>query len=365
MQSNLHRLSLACRTSDPRRGSVIILVLGVILLTSFLLTRLMDRAAVELAAESKASSKTGLQQEAFSALEASLAVLADYAAVDNGLHAVEQGWQRPLEMMNYVPAPGYRVEVVIEDESGKFSLPGADETALRGYLAAIGCPATSLDKIVDSLLVWTKADYVPQGVDVSAENFGGASLPYDAPQRPLRSFEELRAIPACRELFFDEDGYWNALGRQFIAGASLYAFSTSNINSAGMEGLLAQGLDVAQIESLLRARDLAKSSNSFFRSAGEMSGVLGKDVVAPAGLGTDAVCLHLIIKVRRGSRDYRLDAWVIPAGTTAPTPPPALPRRREDTATDGSVQNPAKRSSPRNKVDSPFQILELRENNGT
>src|SRR4051812_46867390 len=57
---------------NSQRGSVIIFVLGVILLTSFLITRLMDRAAVELAAESKASSKTAMRQEAYSALEASL-----------------------------------------------------------------------------------------------------------------------------------------------------------------------------------------------------------------------------------------------------------------------------------------------------
>lgn len=51
---------------DPERGSVVIFVLGIILLAAFLITRLMDRAAVELAAESKATQRAGLRQEALS-----------------------------------------------------------------------------------------------------------------------------------------------------------------------------------------------------------------------------------------------------------------------------------------------------------
>lgn len=349
-----------------QRGSVIIFVLGVILLTSFLLTRLMDRAAVELAAESKASSRTAMRQEAYSALEASLAVLADYAAVDNGLHATEQGWAKPLELMNYLPAPGFGVDVTVIDETGKISLPNVDETVLRGYLDALGTPATVLDELVDALMIWTRANYIPQRVDFSAESFAGSVLPYKAPQRALRSFEELRAIPACREVFFDEDGHWNELGERFMAGASLFQFSASNVNSARPEGMLALGLDVAHIESLVLARETNRSNSAFYRSAGELSGIFGKDVPPPAGMGADAICLHLIIRVKQGSREYEMDAWVSPAGTTAPVMPPRpnLGPNGEATA-DTAMQIPAKRTSPRNKVDSPFQILELQENHGT
>lgn len=356
---------------DPRsrqalRGSVIVFVLGVILLTTFLIIRLMDRAAVELAAESKASSKTGMRQEAYSALEASLAVLADFAAVDNGLHAAEQGWSRPLELMNYSPATGHSVDVTVVDETGKLSLPAADETVLRGYLDALGCPATSLDDLVDALMVWTRANYVAQRIDFDAENFAGAELPYKAPQRALRSFEELRAIPACREVFFDEDGHWNDLGQRFMAGASLFQYNASNVNSARLEGMRALGMDFAHIESIVFARETNRSSNNFYRSAGDLSGIFGKDVPPPAGMGADAICLHLIVMVKKGSRVYRLDAWVSPTGSTpAPAPPP--PRLGANGASPGETAAPipAKRTSPRNKVDSPFQILELQENHGT
>ncbi len=368
MQFSTFSFRMIGRTRQAERGSVIIFVLGIILLTSFLIVRLMDRAAVELAAESKASSKTAMRQEGYSALEASFAVIADYAAVDNGLHAVEQGWARPLESINYVPTPGFKVEVSVEDETGKLSLPLADETVLRGYLDAIGCPATSLDDLIEALLVWTKANYVPQSAGLDAVHFAGSVLPYHAPQRSFRSFEELRAIPASREVFFDKEGHWNELGQRFVAGASLFQFSASNANSASPEGMLALGLDVAQIDSFVNARERNRSGKSFFRSPGEMSGIMGKDVPPPAGLGADAVCLHLIIKVKQGSRDYRLDAWVNPAGSSSASFPPAQPGLGANSAAsspEAAQPIPAKRTSTRNKVDSPFQILELRENNGT
>ncbi len=367
MQTGAPRSIAAEVSRAAQRGSVIIFVLGVILLTAFFLTRLMDRAAVELAAESKASSRTAMRQEAYSAMEASLAVLADYAAADNGLHATEQGWGRPLDLMDYTPTAGYKVDVTVEDETGKISLPTVDETVLRGYLDAIGCPATSLDGLVDALMVWTKANYVPQSGEYSAESFAGSALPYKAPQRALRSFEELRAIPAAQKVFFDEQGHWNELGQQFMAGASLFQFAASNVNSARPEGMLALGLDVPHIDSLVQAREANRSSNSFYRSAGELSTIFGKDAPPPTGMGADAICLHLIIKVMKGSREYQLDAWVSPAGANrgAPPQPPAGLGLNGESATDAAAQIPAKRTSPRNKVDSPFQILELQENHGT
>src|ERR1019366_5210946 len=156
------------------------------------------------------------------------------------------------------------------------------------------------------------------------------------------------------------------LGGRFVAGASLYAFNASNVNSVRAEGMLALGLGVGQIESLVTTREINKSSNSFYRSPGEMAGVFGKDSTPPAGLGADAVCLHLIVNVRQGSRDYRLDAWVSPAGTASSAPAaPGSTVNGAPSPDTGAPAIPAKRTSTRNKVDSPFQILELRENNGT
>ena len=107
MTNRISRKSPLALRRDPARGSVVIFVLGIILLAAFLITRLMDRAAVELAAESKAAQRAGLRQEALSGLEASLAVLADESAARSGLHDPAEGWDHPLSLMKYQPGAGY------------------------------------------------------------------------------------------------------------------------------------------------------------------------------------------------------------------------------------------------------------------
>lgn len=354
------RLARPAFVSRPR-GSVVVFVLGIILLAAFLLTRLMDRAAVELAAESKATKRGDLRQEAFSALEASLAVLADQAAASDGLHDVAEGWDRPLRLMGYVPSEGYTAEVAVEDETGKLSLPQATEETLAAYLEAVGCPATATDRVVDALLTWTNPDHL--SLEGESLEFDTAALPYDAPQRALRSFEELRAIPAAREVFFDEHGRWNETGLRFRAGASLFSFTATNVNSASADALLAYGLDRSRINAIEASRRDRGAGSSFYRSAAELAGAWGRDGTPP-GLGTEALCLRVTVQVRFGGRDYRLVAWVGRPGAVAPGRA-ASGAVREPGATPEAPEVASVRNNPRKRLDYPFQILELRENDGT
>lgn len=344
---------------DCLRGSVVIFVLGIILLAAFLITRLMDRAAVELAAESKAAQRAGLRQEALSGLEASLAVLADESAARSGLHDPAEGWDHPLSLMTYEPPVGYKVEAMVEDETGKLSLPMADEAVLDGYLEAIGCPATAQDRLVDALLGWTRPDHLSTEANADGVLLAAAKLPYEAPQRALRSFNELRAIPAAREMFFDESGEWTELGRRFRDGASLFAFNASNVNSARPEVLLARGVDPARISAMSVAREQQNSRPSFFRSAADLSAAWGGDATRP-GLGTSVLCLHVIITVKSGTLGYRLDTWVRPPGAGAPAASGRRQTKQVETTPVISVRN-----NPPKKVDYPFQILELRDDDGT
>lgn len=353
--------SPVCPT-QRRRGSVIIFVLGIILLAAFLITRLMDRAAVELAAESKAAKRTDLRQESFSAFEAALAVLADQAAAAEGLHDVSEGWDHPLELMEYEPSEGYAAAVTVEDETGKLSLPRANEEQLAAFLEAVGCPATATDRVVDALLTWTRPDHV--SLEGDPLEFDTAALPYGAPLRALRSFEELRAIPAAREVFFDEFGRWNETGLRFKAGASLYSFNATNVNSAGADALLAHGLDQGRIGAIEASRrDRKAAGSSFYRTPAELAGAWGRDATPP-GLGTEALCLRVTVRTRFGGLDHRLEAWVARPGSVAPartTPPTA----RDPDAAPAVTEPTSVRNNPRKRLDYPFQILELRENDGS
>lgn len=349
-----------------RRGSVILFVLGVVLLTSFLLTRLIDRAGTELLAESKASNRTTLRDQAYGGLEVTLAVLADVSAADGGLHAPQQGWDHPLEYANYEPPPGFDVSVAFQDETGKLSLPTVNEAVLQHYLESIGASVSEAERLTDALLVWTKKDYLPGSSDADPRNYENSPVPYEPPRRALRSFEELRAVAVARDLFFDKDGNWNELGRRFRSDASLYDFSAINVNSANSSVLVGLGVDQAQADTFSRETTAAAKEaggNRYYRSVAEAAGALGT-ASAQTGLGADVQCLRIQVTVKQGGRIFTVDAVVQPGNgggaaqaTADPNASPADPNAPPPTPVDP-------RALTRKSIDYPFRILELREIDG-
>lgn len=349
-----------------RRGSVILFVLGVVLLTSFLLTRLIDRASTELLAESKAANRTTLRDQAYGGLEVTLAVIADVSAADGGLHAPQQGWDRPLEYANYEPPPGFDVAVTFQDETGKLSLPTVNEGVLQHYLEGIGASVSEAERLTDALLVWTKKDYLAGSSDADPRNYENSPLPYEPPRRALRSFEELRAVAVARDLFFDKEGNWTELGRRFRSDSSLYDFSSVNVNSANPSVLTGLGVDATQADAFSRETAAAgkdPAGNRYYRSVAEAAGALGT-AATQTGLGADVQCLRIQVTVKQGGRVFTVDAVVQPgtgngaqAAAADPNADPADPNAPPPTPVDP-------RALTRKSIDYPFRILELREIDG-
>ena len=346
----------------PRRGSVVLFVLGVILLTAFLLTRLIERAGTELLAETKSAGRGTLRDEAYSALEVSLAVLADASANDGGLHAPQQGWGDPLVYAGYEPPAGFGITVTFEDETGKLSLASTGEVELEQYLGTIGATAIEAERLTDALMVWTKADFLPASSEADPRTYESSALPYAPPFRAIRSFDELRAIAVVRELFFDEDGRWTELGEKFRTDASLHSFNRVNVNSARLSVLMALGVEPAQAglvaDEMALGRDPTREPK-FYRTINEAAAVHGA-TLAQSTLGADVQCLRVHVAVQRGFHVFHLEAVVQPGGGGGAAPaaaPPTDPNARPPTPVDP-------RAITRKSIDYPFRILELRETDG-
>jgi len=352
-----------------REGSVILFVLGVILLTAFLLTRLIDRAGTELLADTKAANRAALRDQAYAGLEVTLAVLADVSSADGGLHAPQQGWDKPLEYAGYEPPQGYEVFVSFEDETGKLPLPTVNEAVLQHYLEGIGVGVSDAERLTDALLVWTRKGYLPASPEADPRNYENSPLPYQPPARALRSFEELRAISVVKELFFDADGRWTELGDRFRAGVSLYDFSNVNINSAQSSALVGLGMDPTQARAVAqqgkKPGDPA-TAPEFFRSVGEAASLYGGGL-AQAGLGADVQCLRVNVTVRQGARIFTLSAVIQPGGgnnarNSANSQAGAVDANPDPNARPPTPVDP--RELTRKSIDYPFGILELREIDG-
>jgi Type II secretion system (T2SS), protein K len=348
-----------------RRGSVILFVLGVILLTAFLLTRLIDRAGTELLAESKATNRAVLRDQAYAGLEVTLAVLADVSAADGGLYAPQQGWDRPLQYAGYEPPAGFEVTVSFQDETGKLSLATVNEAVLQHYLETIGAAVSDAERLTDALLVWTKKDYLPGSSEADPRNYENSPLPYEPPQRALRTFAELRAVNVARELFFDTDGKWTELGNKFRNDTSLYEFTNVNVNSANSSVLMGLGVAANEADALVRETAVdPKNAHDpkFYRSVADAAGVLGTGA-GQAGLGAEVQCLRVRVTVNQGARVFTLEAVVQPGSSSSQT---ANPNTAQESP-DPNVPPPTPvdpRALTRKSIDYPFRILELRETDG-
>jgi general secretion pathway protein K len=342
--------------TPANRGAVILLVLVTVMLTAFLLGRFIQRAGTELLADAHASDQARLRGEAYSALEVTLAVLADFRALDGALYSPAQGWADPLRYAGYEPAGRRVVEINFEDESGKVSLPALDQAALQSVLEQAGLARREAELASDAMLVWMRPDYTPASLENDVQRYERAALPHLPPQRSLASWHELAAIAQAREFFYDESGQPNDRWRWLAANLSLYAFNGSNLNTATPASLAAAGLSESQAASLAQylQAPVASGGPRYFHSAAEANASAGVAGL-PGKLSAVVQVLRIIVTVHDGAAVFRMSAVVTPpGGSVAPLG-----------ATKGNA--PAAAPDEKNapvavkKLDYPFRILDIHE----
>ncbi|MDF9832139.1 hypothetical protein M2103_000347 [Ereboglobus sp. PH5-5] len=335
------------RKLRSRRASIIIVVLVMMAFASIALALFMEKAFNDLAVEVRANDAANMRVEAYSAMETTLAVLEDFRAALGSLHSPAEGWADPLGFAGYEPInPDYTVEVAFEDESGKLSLPNVNATTLTSLFTYWGLDETTAAKLTDALLGWMRADYIPATAGAPLpEDYDTGDLPFTPPARTLRSFDELASIEFARDIFYDETGRPNELWHRFVQTFSLYDFQTPNINAAPPDILGALGnLDTSLDEKLSNflqgedGRTLA-GAGGYFASKDEVDTLLGAGTPA-SQLGVTISALRVIITIRQGPANYRLNALVAMPGTGGAKLPAAWARQNTaSTSTSGTNSN--------------------------
>jgi hypothetical protein len=284
-------------TWRSRRGAVVVVILGMIVLLSALMASFLARTGSDLLVVERNAGDSRLRREARSALETTLAVLAEFKAVDGALHSPAQGWGDPLGHAGLEPSPGLAVEVGFEDETGKLSLPGADSEAVGRLLEASGVDRGRASGAVRALQTWLQSDSREAG-------------------QP-RTFAEWAALPGWRELIADTAGRPNDVWLRFERAASPHRLGATNLNTATAASLHALGWTAAQIRTLAQWRAESRQPAGYARDLEGLTGRLGAALaVAPAG--TQIEVLRILVTVRAGPMTYRMEAVVAPGHSAPP-----------------------------------------------
>lgn len=337
---------------------MIVVVLALVALATFLLGRFIERSMTEMLVEARARQTEQLRAEAHSALEAALAVLADYQVLDHGLRSPAQGWGDPLVGVDLPVSPGTTVEVQVEDESSRPSLPHLDSPALVALGRELGLIADESTALAEALLAWTRPDSASVRAETDPRHYEYEALPHRAPGRPLESWGELAAIAVARRIFYTPDGQPTELQARWQRRVSLYDFPAINLNTAGTDTLAQAGFDDSQIAALrdFRAGRGRRGSGvpPYFRSLAEAQAVLGP---APLeGFATEARVLRVRVTVHTGGASFLLAAVVRPAGDGA------APAASAATPTPSASLIASATPAPEKDLRYPFTLLALEEN---
>ncbi len=374
--------SFARRLVRRPRGSVLIIVLVTMVFASLAIVAFMEKAGNDLLVDAREFRTRTLRQEAFSALETTLAVLEDFRSANGGLRNPSEGWADPLGWASYVPLVDSRtVEVAFDDESGKLPLPRTQPTTFINLFMQWGLVQSDAEKLTDELMGWMTPNYNYQTAVFPTYDQG--ALPYVTPGRPLRSYSELSAIDYAREVFFDADGHPTDLYWRFMDDVSLFNFQTPNINNAKPDVMAALGqFDETQQKN---AKDYISGTGTYqsqgpgwFRNASDVSAVIGA-TGNPRAFSTSISALRITVTVHEGRNQYRLSVVIAPQGGATTTTTTATMTRNPTSAaanqqtqqqqqaalngggTNSSPNNAAANANTR-RLNYPFTILDLREN---
>lgn len=348
-----------------RRGSALLAVLVMVALAGGLIAMLMEESSLELVLGAREADRARLRAEAWSELELALAVIAEVRSVDRGrLHAPEQGWGDPRAHLGKPPREGLAVSYEFTVENGKLPLPALSERELTDLLRALGQEEEEAANLADALLGWMKPGREAEDDRADDQAYDQAAIPYRAPRRSLRSFEELRAVGVAREAFFDDLGRPTPLLEGFRRCVSLHDFPAVSANFAEPEALQAVGFS-AQGIARARAHRADPSTRAagmapYFRSREECLAALG------GGNAARATSLISLLRVRVTVRDGRsaCTAGALVALDTGVSFPEAAP---DPLAEEEEKAAPARGATPAKPAPalSPFPVLEWEETGTT
>jgi hypothetical protein len=251
-----------CSTPPAEKhGAVLLLVLGVILLASWMLVQIIGRVGEEVALRGIDNQNDDLRAAAFQALEVTIGVLAEVQLLDGGLFSPVQGWGAPLayagfpspgnatnlqpasaaetsafqgleEMAAFAFAPGIDVDVEILDESGRLPLNQTTEERWKQLFEEMEIQSSDAAALTDALLDWIDADDEPRLYGAEAGFYQRRDPPYLPANGPIDDLFQLALVEGFDRLFFDGDGFANELFRTFQDCVTTKATGSVNFNTA-------------------------------------------------------------------------------------------------------------------------------------
>ena len=233
---------------DKKRGAILVFVLGLVVLLGALCLRLMEETVQELRHVSQYHKRDDLRRHAYSLLDITVGVMQEFRQLDGNTLKTGGGWRDPLIWSNLSPLDSrVKWSVSFKGESGKLPLFSTNEKVLKEIFAVMHTGGEGIvdeddgRPFYDAWMDWQDADDNKRDEGAEDEFYEDLITPYYTPGKDVQSFEEFRMIrgfyydpddPRNSGLFFDEFGNENENMKNFRKSFSFYHEGKVNICEA-------------------------------------------------------------------------------------------------------------------------------------
>ena len=350
-----------------KRGSIIIFVMGMIFLLSILLVQFMEQILPHIQMNAMKNAENDLRRVAYSSLEVTLAVMAEYAQYDSALYAPTQGWHDPLNFAG-ISFEDATVSVEFLDETGKlpFSSLYEDDITFTLILSDLGFDDYTATELVDKFQDWVDEDDLVRPDGAENDYYFDAAIPYEPANAPISSLKELALIGGFQETFFDIYGRPNDLYYKFESLFSPENNGSVNINSAdaslftlGEEGINFEQEDFW--EYLAGEDGVRGTADDRYLTDTTQVPVSIRDGIPGVSVSSQVEWLTIIVRAQRGLSVFELRALVSMSGELPGNQDMGFDRfNREEQVF--SVQDNSERSSEIGNLQYPFAVVQIYEN---
>ena len=332
--------------SGPKRGSVLIAVLAIVLLLSFIVTRFIDEAVEDLEYRSIFNEPADVRSFTYSMLEVALATIHEVALIDDGkLFAPEQGWADPVKYAGIKIPNGWELKIQIQDESNKLSINTMEEALLNQMLEeSFDFDFGTARELSSMLLDWIDPDESRRLNGAESEDYLRRKPAYRAANRPLQSLEELGLLEIWEDEFFDENGVPNELFAKLESMVSVINAGAVNINSCSQP--------VLELIALQGSFD----EDRLFDGLNDLPYLQQLPESASSGSGgVEVSLLRITVSLWRGQAPFIVSALVEPNFNTEEGASGSVPGGdSDDTPKTGTL-------SEQEAIGYPFKILQVSE----
>jgi hypothetical protein len=341
-------------TFKKAKGSVLVAVLGLIALLSAMMISFLGEATERIKFNGLLDNRTDLRERAYSAMEVSLASIAEIAEIDDGLKSAAQGWNEPLKYADFKPYDDCELKVTCEDESAKLPLAILSEKQIAEIFEKMDFSSSDADRYALFILDWMDSDDDARLDSLDGEDYETAEDPCKPTNAVPRSWNEFLKIKELKRVFLDKDGNPTEAFEKFKSAVSLYSTNNVNVNDASpfVISVLAElgGFDEEPVMRTLEGSDGVRGTNDdkIATSASD----LGATQIPLSAFTTQLIRLRVVAS--RGDSHFTIDALLTYKGT-AKTSTSATIKTKLSNGYEDFPKDPA------STLAYPFKIVQLTE----